>query len=127
VETGKLSNLLMAKSGTQSGNIPAVAPPTDRGGLRRDMGQPPSGMTNPQAHHNLPWKFKDWFAQKGRGLNVNDSQFGRWVEGSPPGLHQNWTRQYEDAWTDWIGQNPKATQQDVLDFLNSLLNSGQFP
>ncbi len=115
--------ILMARRST----IPTIDPPTDRSALRRAMGQPPAGMKNPQAHHDLPWKFREWFAGKSRGINVNDSQFGRWVEGSPEGLHQNWTREYEDAWAQWIRDNPDATQQEVLDYLNSLLNSGNFP
>jgi len=110
--------------------IPGIQPPTWRGGLRNNLqklGSPPATFNNPQAHHNLPWKFRDWFAGQGRGLNVNDPQFGRWVEGSPQGPHQNWTRAYEDAWTEWIGNNQNASQQDTLDFLNRLLSSGKFP
>ncbi len=111
--------------------IPAIQPPTDRSGLRKAMERagikPPPTMKNPQAHHNLPWKFKDWFAGKGRGLNVNDHQFGRWVEGTPPGQHQSWTFEYEQIWENWIRDNPNATREQVLEFLNQLLSSGRFP
>lgn len=84
-------------------------------------------MQNPQGHHNLPWKFREWFAGEGRGLNVNNPQFGRWVEGTPPGTHQNWTRAYEDEWTTFIENNRTASRQEVLDHLDELLNSGRFP
>ena len=119
--------ILKARNGS---TIKAIDPPSDRGGLRRVMekaGTKPPGMVNSQAHHNLPWKFREWFAAEGRGLNVNDPRFGRWVEGSPPGQHQNWTRAYEDVWAGWIQRNPNATQQQVLDFLNQLLSSGTYP
>jgi RHS repeat-associated protein len=120
--------IMMARRGPA---IPAIKPPTDRGGLRKAMEKagikPPPGMKSPQAHHDLPWRFKDWFAAERRGLNVNDPQFGRWVEGTPPGQHQVWTRAYEDAWTEWILKNQNATRQQVLDFLNQLLPSGSYP
>ena len=120
----------VAEAGTDSsinGEQGSIRPPTNRGGLRRHLGAPPSDLVNPQAHHNLPWKHKDYFAGPGRALNVNDAAFGRWVQGTPPGLHQKWTPYYEDAWDTWIGVNPNASRQDVLDFLQSLLDSGRYP
>ena len=88
---------------------------------------PPPGMENAQVHHDLPWAFREWFAGPGRGLNVNEPQFGRWVGGTQPGPHQDWTGEYESEWRAWIGDHPAATRQDVLDFLNQLLSSGRFP
>lgn len=111
----------------QMDELIGITPPTSRGGLRSQMGPSPAGMVNAQAHHNLPWKFREWFAQPGRGLDVNDPAFGRWVQGTPPGQHQNWTRAYENAWTAWIEANSNATRQQVLDFLQSLLDSGLYP
>jgi hypothetical protein len=108
----------------------AISAPTWRGGLRSRMeklGAPPTGFVKPEAHHNLPWIFRDWFAGQGRGLDVNDSQFGRWVEGSPHGPHQNWTAAYEQAWRIFIRNNPNASRQDVLNYLSQLLASGSFP
>ncbi len=107
-------------------HIGSVSPPTDPRGLRLAMGAPPRGMQNPQVHHELPWKFKDWFAGPGRGLNVNDPAFGRWVEGTPPGQHQNWSWAYNDAWETFIQQNPNADRWQVLAFLSRLLSSGRF-
>jgi hypothetical protein len=85
----------------------------------------PQGFNNPQAHHDLPWVLRDWFAGAGRGMNVNDPAYGRWVEGGS--VHQGWSRRYNEAWRDFIRKNPNATRQQVLDYLQQLLNSGQFP
>jgi RHS repeat-associated protein len=115
------------QAGEGSGLPEAIDPPASPGGLRRAMGQPPPNMSKPQAHHNLPWKFRAWFAGRGRGLNVNDPQFGRWVEGTPPGEHQRWTSAYNMEWERFIQQNPSATRPEVLDFMNQLLSSGRFP
>jgi RHS repeat-associated protein len=120
----------VAEAGTDSsinGEPGSIRPPINRGGLRRHLGAPPSDLVNPQAHHNLPWEHRDYFAGPGRGLNVNDAAFGRWVEGTPPGLHQNWSRRYGRAWAAWISENPNASRQEVLNFLQSLLNSGLYP
>ncbi|MGQ9683061.1 MAG: hypothetical protein ACUVX9_11025 [Anaerolineae bacterium] len=104
----------------------AIDPPTDRSGLRHAMGEPPHGMVNPQAQHDLPWDFREWFAGEGRGLNVNDPSYGRWVEGNPPGRHQNWSREYNLERKDFIAQNPNASRSDVLGFLDQLRASGRF-
>ena len=107
--------------------VVGIDPPTWRGGLRSRMGEAPAGMVKSQAHHNLPWKFREWFAGAGRSLDVNDPRFGRWVEGTRPGRHQNWTRAYEDAWQAWIEANRNASRQQVLDYLQSLLDSRLYP
>lgn len=116
---------------TGPGSIPGITPPSQHSGLKSAMNaagnNAPVNMLRPQAHHNLPWKFRDWFAGEGRGLNVNDPQFGRWVEGSPVGRHQNWTPEYNRRWSDFIRANPNATRQEVLDYLDELLASGEFP
>ena len=95
--------------------IRAINPPSYRGGLRGAMerlgNNAPTGMLNPQVHHNLPWDFRDWFAGPGRGLDVNDPQFGRWVSGSPQGPHQRWPYEYTQAWRSFIRDNPNASRQ----------------
>jgi len=110
--------------------IPAIDPPRDPEGLRRhmeDSGVPkPLGFTKPQAHHELPWKFKDWFAGERRGLDVNDPQFGRWVEGTPPGQHQNWSSEYNADWERWIRSHSDATREEVLQHLQDLRGSGRY-
>ena len=105
----------------------AIQPPTNRNGLRQAMGAPPPEFANPQVHHNLPWRFRAWFAGQGRGLNVNDPIYGRWVEGTPPGPHQIWSGMYELEWETFITNNPNATRPQVLAFLDRLLASGRFP
>lgn len=91
------------------------------------MDPPPPGITNPQAHHSLPWQFRNWFAGPRRGLNVNNPRFGRWVEGTHPGQHQNWSQAYNDAWQAFIESNPVADKWQVLTFLRQLLSNGRFP
>ena len=88
----------------------------DHDGLRRNMlekGNPPD-PDRIQAHHELPWKFKDWFAE--RGFNVNDDRYGKWVGAS----HQSWSRQYEEAWEGFKDGNPLATKAEVEAFLGQL-------
>jgi hypothetical protein len=106
---------------------PAIIPPTNRAGLRSAMDAPPSNMVNPQAHHDLPWTYREWFAGEGRGLNVNDPAYGRWVEGTPPGPHQMWSNDYELEWMTFKSNNPNANKLQVLNFLEKLLSSGRFP
>jgi hypothetical protein len=104
----------------------AITPPTNRGGLRTAMGEPPPGLANPQVHHDLPWTLRDWFAGEGRGLNVNDPAFGRWVSGTPPGGHQRWTAAFEAEWRGFIGRNPNASRQEALGFMNHLRADPRF-
>lgn len=62
---------------------------------------PPTNLRNPQAHHDMIWDERFWFAM--HGFDVNDPQFGRWVEGTPPGDHQRWSKRFSDAWTAFVG------------------------
>lgn len=101
-----------------------ISAPTNRSGLRNAMGDPPSDMIKPQAHHNFPWKFRNWFSK--RGINVNDPESGRWVEGSP-GPHQEWSGEYNDEWQKFIDKNPNASKMSILNFLRKLLSGGRFP
>lgn len=108
-------------------SYPVIKPPSNRAGLCDSMGIPPSDYTNPQAHHNLPWAFREWFAGEGRGINVNNIIYGRWVEGTPPGNHQLWSSIYLKEWAIFKANNPNATRTQVLKFLDQLLTSGRFP
>lgn len=71
-----------------------------------------------QAHHTLPWKFREWFAE--RGLNVNSTEFGAWVRGGGDGGHQSWSKAYNDVWDNFITGNPNASYNEVLEFLDSI-------
>ena len=68
----------------------------------------PQGMKAAQAHHVLPQALEDTFNKL--GINVHDPKWGAWVEG---GTHQSWTRSYQDAWVQWLGDNPYATIEQV--------------
>jgi hypothetical protein len=92
--------------------------------LRRRMGQPPRGMRNPQAHHDLPNKFRDRFER--RGLDIDDSKYGRWVEGSPAGRHQNWSPEFNREWEDFFRRNPNASKADILKFMRRLRADPRF-
>jgi len=121
--------VILRINGTNNGGNTPIQPPTNHDGLKNNMAKAgitkPSNYVNPQVHHNLPWKFRKWFADL--GINVNEARFGRWVEGTPPGTHQNWGRAYQDAWETFINQNPNASQNDVLAELQRLLASGKYP
>ena len=74
---------------------------------------PPRHMKNPQAHHDLPQAFKDdYFGPL--GLDIDDPAFTRWVEGSPQGLHQNWSGEFNDHWRRFFDDNPVPTREQVV-------------
>ena len=121
-------SLALFTKNQSSNKIAAITPPTNRRGLRVAMekkGQPPN-IPNAQAHHELPWNLRDWFAGEGRGLDVNSPEFGMWVSGTPPGDHQNWTDEYNELWRIFREANPNATRNQVLDYLEQLLNTGKY-
>jgi hypothetical protein len=84
-----------------------MANPTKHGDLRARMGEPP--FPGAEAHHELPWELKDWFAK--RGLNVNDPAYGKWVD---PVAHDQWTPAYRNEWIQYINDKPNATKAEVL-------------
>jgi hypothetical protein len=86
------------------------------------MGEPPADMLEPQAHHELPWKHRNFFAR--RGMNVNDVQYGRWVEGVQ---HRRWSKAYTDAWDTFVLDNPQANAEQILAHLAQLKSGGAFP
>ncbi|MBX3373837.1 MAG: FG-GAP repeat protein [Phycisphaeraceae bacterium] len=102
-----------------------LKPAADRSALRRAMGAPPPGFQNPQAHHNFPWTSRDRFAEV--GIDVNEPQWGRWVEGAPQGPHQGWTADYEGEWRVFFEQMPEFTEAQVHQKLQELLGSGNYP
>jgi RHS repeat-associated protein len=93
-------------------------------GLRGRMGDPPSKMTKPEAHHDLPQKFRDRFER--RGIDIDDPQYGRWVEGSPVGRHQNWSAEFNREWEDFFRRNPNASKADILEFMRRLQADPRF-
>ncbi|MFM7161860.1 MAG: hypothetical protein ACKO3P_16020, partial [Planctomycetaceae bacterium] len=59
-------------------------------------------------------------------VNVNDPAFGRWVDGTPPGKHQQWTPAFRAEWDSFINGNSSASRQEVLDFMNRLRADPRF-
>jgi hypothetical protein len=126
VQIGNLALSTTGNGSTTSNRIAAIAPPTNRSGLRQAMeqqGGKPTGFVELQAHHELPWDLKDWFAGEGRGLNVNDPQYGRWVEGA---VHRGWSSQYTQAWRDFQRLFPNATREQVWAYLEQLNVAARF-
>lgn len=95
---------------------PAISAPTNRSNLRSAMGDPP--FAGAEAHHGLPWKNREWFAEK--GMNVNDPKYGAWVRGGGNGGHQSWSKQYGNVWDDYILDNPSATKNQIENYYNSI-------
>jgi RHS repeat-associated protein len=72
----------------------------------------PQGMRNPQAHHMLPEALEKEFSRL--GVNVHDPRWGAWVEGTPPGTHQNWSYAFNQAWKEWLNKNRGATLEQII-------------
>lgn len=89
-------------------------------GLRARMGDPPSGMIKPQAHHDLPQADRFQPHWNRAGLDIDDPAFGRWVEGGPVGDHQKWSKTFNDEWDAFFDQFPAATRDQILDQMNKL-------
>jgi RHS repeat-associated protein len=109
-----------ADAGTPHKNAAGDAAKAGKKTLRQRMGTPPASMTNPQAHHDLPQadRFKPHWNRE--GLDIDDPAHGRWVEGTPPGKHQNWSKKFNDEWDEFFDKNPKATREQILDKMNEL-------
>ena len=91
-----------------------VKTPENRDDLKNNMLRQGPQPADTQAHHELPWTFRKWFASK--GLNVNDPSYGKWVGVN----HQKWTDTYERAWRSFKNFNPDATPAQVLAKLEQL-------
>lgn len=104
---------------------PSINAPTNPGLLRKNMikagNLKPLDMKNPNAHHGLPWKFKDWFAF--RGLDVNDPEFGMWVEGRE---HAKWSWRYNMVWEEFISINRYTSPQKIIEFMWQMMSGGEF-
>jgi hypothetical protein len=88
----------------------------------------PGSFKRPQCHHDLWFAKREWFAA--HGLDVNNTAYLRWVEGTPHGgtpgnwqFHQDWHGDFEDDWTAFINaENPEIpyTESQILQFMTSL-------
>ena len=82
----------------------------------RAEGAPPAWMKKPQAHHDLPQKFRDQFET--RGIDIDDPKYGRWVEGGPIGDHQKWSRRFNEEWEAFLRGNP--TNEEIFDQMEDM-------
>ena len=82
----------------------------------RAEGPPPARMKKPQAHHDLPQKFRDQFET--RGIDIDDPKYGRWVEGGPIGDHQKWSRRFNEEWEAFLRGNP--TNEEIFDQMEDM-------
>ena len=128
----------------KGGQLPA---PTDHGALRRAMLEtdpPPTGVfrDSPQLHHELPWGIRLEDELKSRhifaefGLDVNDPQFGKWVE---PELHAGWSNganSWTEGWRNFLENDLSGVtdlnlgRQMILDKLEEMRAGyldGRFP
>lgn len=95
---------------------------------RQGMNPPPNLANKARAvHHDMPWHFRDWFAA--RGIDVNDTQFGRWVDNTKGAPHQRWSAAFDQEWASFIARESASgyTTQQIIDFMNQLKNSGKYP
>jgi RHS repeat-associated protein len=103
----------------------SINAPTNPRLLRQNMikagNVKPLDMVNPNAHHGLPWKYREWFAS--RGLDVNDPQFGYWVEARP---HSQWSWEYNNAWRVFIKNEPFASPQMISEYMWQLMSGEEF-
>lgn len=78
--------------------------PTDRRLLRKTMldqgGPPPAALQTPEAHHEFSWALRERFSAW--GFDVNDPQYGKWVEGAPHGHHQGWSAAWNQEWEGFL-------------------------
>ncbi len=83
---------------------------------------PPMG-DGPNLHHRLPRQFKNCFADPMRGLDIEDfvRDMGSFVHGL---LHD---LGYNEAWQAFIEDFPKATADQVLEYLQELEARFGFP
>ena len=86
--------------------------------LRDRMRAPPANMKRPQAHHDLPQKFRNKFEKA--GLDIDDPAYGRWVEGGPVGGHQKWSGAFQDEWEEFFATFPNPTRDQILDQMQKL-------
>lgn len=95
-----------------NGTCNVIKVPTNRNELKNAMRKISSKpFASAQAHHGLPWKYREWFAKI--GLNINDPKHGAWVKGGGNGGHQSWSKEYDNVWKEFIENNPNASANQV--------------
>lgn len=104
------SNNFLNASKNAMNNLPNYNAGNLRSNLSKYTGTNPAGY---HAHHNLPQKFRSFFAKfKNLGLNIDDPKYASWVEG---GKHLSEARAFNKDWESWININQtSATIEMVL-------------
>ena len=90
------------------------------GNFRHNLGKMTGGIpANSQAHHVFPQakEFSSFF--NSRGININDPRFGSWWNSTSHGSN---AKQYNAYWRQWIGNNPNATINDVMNYGRQIMN-----
>ena len=88
----------------------------------RDHGPPPAWMKNPEAHHDLPRKFRRNF--ENAGVDIDDPKYGRWVERHP---HRTWSSKLNDEWGEFFRLHTEPTQEQILRKLDDLKVRERYP
>ena len=124
-DTNYLDDWLIEGGGVSGGSIGGGfgGGASGRNQLRVNMielfGNPGAGY---QAHHGLPWAFKDYF--DAAGININNPFFGRWVKGGGNGGHQSWSYRYNKIWENYINNHALPNAADIIDYFLKL-NGGK--
>ncbi len=79
-------------------------------------------MTRPEAHHDLPRKFRRDLEKA--GLDIDDPRYGRWVEQHP---HRQWSKALNKEWTDFFQEFGDPSQEQILRRMTKLRSSPEFP
>jgi hypothetical protein len=85
-----------------------------------------AGDTKPgidyEAHHDLPWEFREWFAA--HKIDVNDAQYGRWVHIDDHKTWHNENPKFNEVWEDFIydanGRQVRRSKDEILAKLNEI-------
>lgn len=110
------NNFLMASKNARDG-LPTFNAGTFRSNLKKLVGDPPSGMVEPRAHHVLPQQFVDWF--KSKKIVIHDPKYGTWLSKQDHNL-LHYTYKYNDLWRQWKNLHDDASVSEILDYARSL-------
>lgn len=83
--------------------------------FRSVMGEAPTHLISPVAHHDLPVKYGQWF--EWNGININDPKYGRWIEETN---HHKWSYQFEKEWKIFIAKRSRPSKSEILDHMEKL-------
>ena len=92
--------------------------------LRTNLARVTGYMKDLQAHHILPQKFAQQFAQIFGDKNfINNPLFGTWVD---PNKHARFSYSYNQAWQTFFDNFANPTKQQVYDYARTLADQFGF-